>query len=547
MSNVMLRGIVGLALGASIAQAQWSSNGATNLTVAGGAGDQGVPLVRATQDGGAWISFADNSLGAGYKHMIQRVTSKGAVVFPGMGIQLDNRTNSATFVFDMEVDGAGNAIVAFDSNATTAPLAVQKVLPDGTLPWGPTGVSMPNSTGTVGPQVAALGDGTYVCSWALSNILYFQRINADGTLGVQWTYTDTGHYQAISDLLPGPNAGEVISLWVRGSTTNFTTSIKGLRLQKWDGSNAQVWNSGAPVEVMTYLSGTPGRSIQNGYFPPIVSDGAGGAIVAWYEVGNANRQARLQHVLGSGTSRFVADGLPLSTTLYTTEYRSSATVAYDASADTYTIGYERSNPTQSLWGMAAQHVDAAGNLLWNSGAGTEIVPFGSFHAASFINAAPGPNHSTIFTWIQYQGNSSPMVINATRMDAGGNFVWTPTTLGVSTTPNTKGRLSAALTSRSGMIIAGWADGASGSADLQAQNINVFGTLGPICDADLDDGSGAGYPDGGIDINDLLFFLAKYEAGSLGADLDNGSGTGTPDGGVDINDLLFFLAHYESGC
>ena len=30
-------------------------------------------------------------------------------------------------------------------------------------------------------------------------------------------------------------------------------------------------------------------------------------------------------------------------------------------------------------------------------------------------------------------------------------------------------------------------------------------------------------------------------------LDDGSGTGTPDGGVDINDLLFFLAHYESGC
>ncbi len=32
-----------------------------------------------------------------------------------------------------------------------------------------------------------------------------------------------------------------------------------------------------------------------------------------------------------------------------------------------------------------------------------------------------------------------------------------------------------------------------------------------------------------------------------ADLDDGSGTGTPDGGVDINDLLFFLARYEGGC
>ncbi len=66
-------------------------------------------------------------------------------------------------------------------------------------------------------------------------------------------------------------------------------------------------------------------------------------------------------------------------------------------------------------------------------------------------------------------------------------------------------------------------------------------------ADLDDGSDAGVPDGGVDINDLLFFLGRYEAGALGADLDDGSGTGASDGGVDINDLLFFLTHYEGGC
>ena len=68
-----------------------------------------------------------------------------------------------------------------------------------------------------------------------------------------------------------------------------------------------------------------------------------------------------------------------------------------------------------------------------------------------------------------------------------------------------------------------------------------------CPADLDDGSSTGTPDGGVDINDLLYFLTQYEAGALPADLADGSCTGTPDGGVDINDLLFFLAHYEAGC
>ncbi len=78
-------------------------------------------------------------------------------------------------------------------------------------------------------------------------------------------------------------------------------------------------------------------------------------------------------------------------------------------------------------------------------------------------------------------------------------------------------------------------------------VQYFDVFVNLCKADVDDGTGTGTPDGGIDINDLLYFLGKYEAGDLGADLDDGSGTGTPDGGVDINDLLFFLARYEAGC
>jgi hypothetical protein len=69
----------------------------------------------------------------------------------------------------------------------------------------------------------------------------------------------------------------------------------------------------------------------------------------------------------------------------------------------------------------------------------------------------------------------------------------------------------------------------------------------MCFADLDDGTGTNSCDGGVDINDLLFFLGAFEAGDAAADLDNGSGTGTPDAGVDINDLLFFLLHFEAGC
>jgi hypothetical protein len=83
--------------------------------------------------------------------------------------------------------------------------------------------------------------------------------------------------------------------------------------------------------------------------------------------------------------------------------------------------------------------------------------------------------------------------------------------------------------------------------FQVPMLTVNYTPPVACPADLDNGSGNGTPDGGVDVNDLLYFLVQFEAGAVAADLDNGSGTGTPDGGVDINDLLYFLVRFEGGC
>ncbi len=68
-----------------------------------------------------------------------------------------------------------------------------------------------------------------------------------------------------------------------------------------------------------------------------------------------------------------------------------------------------------------------------------------------------------------------------------------------------------------------------------------------CSADLDDGSGSGTPDGGVTIDDLLFFLTYFANGSIAADVDDGSGTGLPDGGVTIDDLIYYLTRFEGGC
>ncbi len=88
---------------------------------------------------------------------------------------------------------------------------------------------------------------------------------------------------------------------------------------------------------------------------------------------------------------------------------------------------------------------------------------------------------------------------------------------------------------------------TGACNTITSNPATLSFVATCCPADLDDGSNTGTKDGAITIDDLLYFLAQYEAGSLPADLDDGSGTGAHDGAVTIDDLLFFLLHYEGGC
>jgi probable HAF family extracellular repeat protein len=98
-------------------------------------------------------------------------------------------------------------------------------------------------------------------------------------------------------------------------------------------------------------------------------------------------------------------------------------------------------------------------------------------------------------------------------------------------------------SRDGSTIVGTGMNPAGSIEAWIATIDVPAR----CVADVDDGSGAGVPDGGVTIEDLLYYLVLYGNGALAADVDDGSGTGTRDGGVTIEDLLYYLVRFEAGC
>lgn len=67
----------------------------------------------------------------------------------------------------------------------------------------------------------------------------------------------------------------------------------------------------------------------------------------------------------------------------------------------------------------------------------------------------------------------------------------------------------------------------------------------VCVADVPTDNG--FCDGGVTVDDLLWYLAHYAYGYPEADVDDGTQTGTLDDGVTIEDVLYYVQRYAAGC
>ena len=94
-----------LGLAAAPALGQWSSDAAVNTPIASANGEQVQPKIRATADGGCYVTFFDNQSG-GYDVRVQRLNAAGEVQWPG-GVLVADRSFSSTQDYGASVDTAG--------------------------------------------------------------------------------------------------------------------------------------------------------------------------------------------------------------------------------------------------------------------------------------------------------------------------------------------------------------------------------------------------------------------------------------------------------
>jgi hypothetical protein len=218
----------------------------------------------------------------------------------------------------------------------------------------------------------------------------------------------------------------------------------------------------ARVSASWQVDGNPiSTATGNQYLPQIISDGAGGAIIAWADNRGGNSDIYAQRVNASGTVLWAADGVAICTA---TGDQYSPTIVSDGAGgaivtweDFYLYVY-------------AQRVNASGAVQWTAG-GVVLSKATStqWNSRSISDNAGG----AIVTWQGYSGASN-YEIYAQRVDASGALQWTADGVALCTAPGDQEHPAIASDGTGGAIVT-WDDN-RGNRNIYAQRVNASGAV-----------------------------------------------------------------------
>jgi hypothetical protein len=362
-------------------------------------------------------------------------------------------------------DGAGGAIVVWaDLRAgINADLYAQRVGPGGAVLWAADG--MPICTATQyqsSPLVVPDGSGGAIFAWQdfrSGNVtdIYAQRVNSSGY--VQWTANGlavcTGKASLVLGQIIADGAGGAIIVWVdRRSATNDVFA------QRINSSGAAQWTANGVT-----VCGAAGSQV----LPAVASDGANGAIVAWQDSRTSPSNVYAQRIDATGAAQWTANGIVVCNEALA---QTAPQIVSDGSGGAIVAWTDHRNTVDD--DIYAQRVNAAGAVRWTAN-GIGIVS-SMTGKQSDCRVVPGAANEAIVAWLDLR-NGSTADIYAQKVDTAGAVQWTANGVAVSAAAN--GQTAMQLVSNgAGGAVATWQDerGASGAWDIYAQKINTNGSM-----------------------------------------------------------------------
>jgi hypothetical protein len=209
------------------------------------------------------------------------------------------------------------------------------------------------------------------------------------------------------------------------------------------------------------------------YSPKIVSDGAGGAVIAWSDMRSggawSDMDIYVQRVDPAGAVQWAVNGVPICTAAGT-QY--APTIISDGAGGAI-VAWEDSRDSLSGYDIYAQRIDPSGTVKWTANGAKICTEASNQSTPTMIMDGAG---GAIITWYDRRSGSK-YDIYAQRISAPGNVLWTTDGEAICVSPGDK--YSPVITGDGayGAIIA-WQDYREGSAAIYVQRVHDTPPAGP---------------------------------------------------------------------
>lgn len=458
---------------------QWSSDPSENTIITIASNDQREAYIISDGAGGAiiaWRDYRNNSSIFGGDIFAQRLNAEGVIQWTENGTGVNRVSSNLGFFKPIMVeDGFGGGIIAWGSNPLNFynyDLFAQKVNSEGERSWNSSDITISNASGTESfHKITSDGSDGAIITWTHlpgtpgTTDIYAQRVDPEGT--TKWTTNGVQicmaeDIQSYPELTGNGNGGAIIT-WSDSRTGTGTSDIYA---QLIDAEGVVQWQTdGVAICDDSHFE----------YFPVIISNGNGGAIITWEDNRSGSTDIYAQMVNANGEPQWTTNGIPICTA---SGNQLTPDISSDGEGGAIIVWQDERGSNMDIYG---QRVNSEGENQWTTNG---VVISDASGNQSIPEAIEDGKGGIIVTWTDYRSDDKGDIY-VQRLNASGLFQWEENGTAICTASGTQIYSVLVSDGDEGAILA-WEDLRSETKyDIYAQRIDKNGNLGMIKDEDKD--------------------------------------------------------------